>query len=57
MLSNKMNRALDAVAENQKDILNLTSFERDHLNLVIDYMDDLAGELDQVKAEMWEEIK
>lgn len=52
-LSDKTNKALESIADNRNFILKFTSMNAEQLNLTIDIIDDLAGNLDQVKKETW----
>lgn len=50
-LSVRTNKALEVITGNKELILNFTSMDSQQLNLTIDVIDDLAGNLDQVKRE------
>lgn len=52
-LSDKTNKALEAITSNQDFILKFTSMDPQQLGLTIDVIDDLAGILDRVKKDMW----
>lgn len=53
MLSDKTDKALEAIDNNRDDILRLTSIRAEQLDLIIDGMDDLAGTFDTLKNETW----
>ncbi len=45
-LSVRTNKALEVITGNKELILNFTSMDSQQLNLTIDVIDDLAGNLD-----------
>lgn len=53
-LSKQMDRAVDSLVSDHEYITRLTSITDDQLGTTIDFMDDLAGILDEKNKEIWE---